>query len=244
MDNNNNEMPLAGPGTPEPQMEQSVPAQPVMEQPIADQATPQPASQPTAQPVMGQQIMGQPIGQPIMTAQPMAQPAVGAEATETKKKKGLIIGCCVGAGVVVAALVAVLLIFFLKGSEKVVSCTMQTSFLGVDMKNEANIRIGNGKINGASVITNLNLKNLEYKDYEEETVNSVVEEAKESCTEHCKLNRDYVAGDYLKITMEYDEEGAENMFGAYGIEGMTAQEIADQLQEAVEYTGGTTCKQS
>ena len=255
MDNNNNEMPPVGPSAPEPQMEQPAPIPPVVEQPVVDQSVPQSAPQPMGQPMVGQvdaqpameqPVMGQPVGQPIVMSQPVEQPVAGAEATGAKKKKGLIIGCCIGVGVVVAALVAVFLIFFLKGGEKTVSCTMETSSMGISMKNESTIKIRDGEIYSASVISNVDLKSLSgmYKNYEEEIVNGIAENLKSQCTDHCKFNNDYVAGDHLKLMMEYDGEGIEDVVYTYGIEGKSAQEIADKVQASMEKTSGTTCKQS
>ncbi len=235
MDNNNNEIPPVEPSAPEPQMEQPAPVQPVVEQPAVEEPAPQPAPQPIAQPVV----------QPVVD-QPVEQPVAGSDTTGAKKKKGLIIGCCVGVGVAIVALVAVLLVFFLKGGEKIVSCTMETSVMGIEMKNESNIKIRDGEIYSANVVTNVNLKSLResYRDYEDQLVESVVDSLKRQCTDNCELSRDYVAGEYLRLTMEYVGEGTEDVVYAYGIEGKSAQEIADKVQESMEKTSGTTCKQS
>lgn len=264
MDNNNNEIPPVEPSAPEPQMEQPAPVQPVVEQPAVEEPVPQPALQPVAQPVADQPIeqpvadqanpqpvaeqpvVGQTDVQPVTTAQPVEQPVAGPDTAGAKKKKGLIIGCCVGVGIAIVALVAVLLVFFLKGGEKIVSCTMETSVMGIEMKNESNIKIRDGEIYSANVVTNVNLKSLResYRDYEDQLVESVVDSLKRQCTDNCELSRDYVAGEYLKLTMEYVGEGTEDVVYTYGIEGKSAQEIADKVQESMEKTSGTTCKQS
>ena len=162
---------------------------------------------------------------------------------ESKNKKGLIIGCAVGVVVIAAIIVTVVLL--MKGGEKTVSCNMSQTVMGVTANSEANVKVTNGKVLGGDMTVKIDLKSLSdfYKSYESEMADSMINSFKKQCTENCTFNHAYTAGDNITITMEYDENGVSNMVRTYGAENMSAQAIADKIQETFEKQTGTTCTQ-
>ena len=243
MDNNNSEAPVAGAG----------PVPPVAE-PVNQ---PVPPSQPEPQPVPVQPMPApQPVSeQPAPVPPAVEQPVINGP-TEVnsqtisnagaKKKTGLIVGCLVGAVAVIAAVVAVLFLFVFKGSgEKTVSCTASTTAMGIDINLEYNVNIKDGEIPSGEIITDVNLKTMSelYKKREKEIVDSLVDSYKSQCDDGCSFSHDYVEGDHVKLTMKYEGEGTSKIVHTYGIEGKSAQEIADKVQESIEKTDGATCKQ-
>lgn len=187
------------------------------------------------------QPVEQPTGQPV--AQPINQPVVDVSAGSNKsKKKMIIIGAI--AGVAVIALIVVLLVVFFGHSEKTVSCTTQDSMMGINIEAKTNVKVGDGKLLGGDVAVNVDLTTMRdiYKDYEQELVDEVIDSYKSRCEDHCTFSDDYAAGDYIKITMQYDEEGVDELVYTYGIEGKSAQEIADKIQESMERSD-TVCEQ-
>ena len=209
----NNNTPIAG-GTPNPN-------QPVV------QPTPQPAAQP---------IPGQPIAQPISDTP--------NEPKNSKKKMGIIIGCSIGAVAVIAIIVVLLIMFLGHGGEKTVSCTLTNEIMDIAVTGETNVKIKDGEITGGDMTINVDLKSLPdfYKDYESDLVDGITKSYEEHCSEHCTFDHNYIEGDSVKYTMQYDKEGVSEIVQSSGTEGMSAQEIADKVQEALE-DSGTTCTQ-
>lgn len=115
------------------------------EQPIAQPAVPQ---QPPMSP------MGSPIAQPTMT-----NPATQNTPTDTgsNKKKWLIVGGVVGA-IAIVAVVVVLLIVLLGGGGKTVSCSVDQSFLGINMSEETNIKVTDNGVSGVEAKIRVDLK--------------------------------------------------------------------------------------
>ena len=262
MDDNNNVMPTAGAGSPEPQV-----GEPVNQPLPPSQPEPQPIPEQPVQPVVEQPVQPIPeqpvqpvVEQPVQPTQPVVDPAMGQPIvsnptetggqntgeTGTGKKTGLIVGCCVGAGVVIIAIIAVLFLFVFKGGgEKTVSCTASTTAMGIDINLEYNVHIKDGKIPSGDIITDVNLKTMSdlYKKREKEIVDSLVDSYKSQCDDGCSFSHDYVEGDHVKLTMTYEGEGVSKIVHTYGIEGKSAQEIADKVQESIEKTDSATCKQ-
>lgn len=270
MDNNNSEAPVAGagpvppvagsvnqpvpPNQPEPQPvpvqpmpapqpvpEQPAPVPPVVEQPAPVPPVAEPPEMPQPEQPMPSPAMEQPIVSGPVDANNQATTDAGA-----KKKTGLIVGCLVGAGVVIAAIVAVLFLFVFKGGgEKTVSCTASATAMGISIDLEYNVNIKDGEIPSGEIITNVNLKTMSdlYKKREKEIVDSLVDSYKSQCDDGCSFSHDYVEGDHVKLTMKYEGEGTSKIVRTYGIEGKSAQEIADKVQESIEKTDSATCKQ-
>lgn len=161
----------------------------------------------------------------------------------SKNKKGLIIGCAVGVVAVAAIIVAVVLL--MKGGEKTVSCNMSQTVMGVTANSEANVKVTDGKVLGGDMTVKVDMKSLSgfYKNYESEMADSLINSFKKQCTENCTFDYNYTEGDSINITMTYDENGVSNMVRTYGAEGMSAQAIADKIQETFEKQTGTTCTQ-
>lgn len=208
-----------------------------------------------AQPVQPQPmpVGPQPQPAPVMPEQPVAQPLVNGGAPETNtagpKKTNMALICAIIGGVVLIAVVVVLLIVFLGHGGKTVSCTYSRDIYGMSIKAEYNIKVENGRIPGADATVTIDLKNLSstYKNSEKELVDSFMKSLESECKGSCKMNKDYVTGDYAKATLNYEEEGVtENLVYGFGFEKMSAQEIADELQEQLERSlpGGATCKQN
>lgn len=203
-------------------------------------------NQPTGQPVMGE------VPAPLMTQstpQPIPQPVINPPIKlSNPKKKIFIVGGIVGIAVI--ALIVVLLVVFLNHGAKIVSCTTHSTTMGTNIDAETNFKVEDGKIVGGDQTVNFDLKTLneEYAAFassEKETVDEMNERYRSRyCEEHCTFLSDYVEGDHLKITMKFDEEGVDNFIYAYGTEDMSAQEIADEIQESMERDEDTTCKQN
>lgn len=204
---------------------------------------PAPSPTPTPTPV---QPSPQPTGQPL-PPQPLdpATASAPASSNESKKKLYLIIGCVVGA-IAIIAIIIVLLVVFLNGGTKTVSCTQKETMMGLEIEAKTNVKVANGKILGGDVEATINLNNLSslYASHEQELVDSILESYQKQCEEGCKTDHEYVEGDHLKITAEYDETGVKELVYSYGIENKSAQEIADKIQESLERSGNTTCKQN
>jgi len=243
MDNNNSEAPVAGAGPVPPAAEPvNRPVPPSQPEPQPAPVQPMPAPQPVPE-------------QPAPVPPAVEQPAINGPTevnnqttpnTGAKKKTGLIIGCLVGVGVVIAAVVAVLFLFVFKGSgEKTVSCTASTTAMGIDINLEYNVNIKDGEIPSGEIITDVNLKTMSelYKKREKEIVDSLVDSYKSQCDDGCSFSHDYIEGDHVKLTMKYEGEGTSKIVHTYGIEGKSAQEIADKVQESIEKTDNATCKQ-
>ncbi|MBR3230865.1 hypothetical protein IKF73_02470 [Candidatus Saccharibacteria bacterium] len=238
---NDNEIPSAG-GMPNPNPEQPVeqPVVPPVEPPVA-QPTPQPiAAQPVEQP--SAQPPAQPVAQPVMS-----EPAAGALNTSTpnaKKKTGLVVGLIVGI-LAVAGIVAALLIFLPKGGgEKVVSCATNTTTMGISIDTEANVRVKDGEITDGDMVVSVDLKSLRdsYRAQEQTLVDSLTSSYEKLCTDHCTLDYDYTKGDSVRYTLQYDGDGVDAIVYSYGTEKLSAQEIADKIQDALE-SSGYTCTQ-
>jgi len=210
----NNNTPIAG-GTPNPN-------QPVV------QPTPQPAAQP---------IPDQPIAQPISGAP--------NEPKNSKKKMGIIIGCSIGAVAVIATAVILLIMFLGHGGEKTVSCTLTNEIMDIAVTGETNVKIKDGEISGGDMTINVDLKSLSdfYKDYESDLVDGITEGYKEHCSEHCTFDYNYIEGDSVKYTMQYDKEGVSEIVKSSETEGASAQEIADEVQKTLEEEANATCTQ-
>ena len=197
-------------------------------------------NQPIAQP------SPQPVAQP-MPSQPVAQPGTGIsnENKGSKKKMGIIIGCSVGAVVVIAVIVVLLIIFLGHGGEKTVSCTLTNEIMDIAVTGETNVKIKDGEITGGDMTINVDLKSLPdfYKDYESDLVDGITEGYKEHCSEHCTFDYNYIEGDSVKYTMQYDKEGVSEIVKSSETEGASAQEIADEVQKALEKEANATCTQ-
>ena len=175
---------------------------------------------------------------------PTSMPGANTAPASNNKKKILII-CGIVSAVALVALIIVLLVIFLGGGKKTVSCSQHESMLGIEIDGETNVEVVDGKILGGDIKLTANLKTLDarYAEYEEEMVDSVVERLERNCETDCESNRDYVKGDHLEVTLKYGPEGVDDLVYTYGIEDKSAQEIADKIQESLEKTEGTTCKQ-
>lgn len=199
----------------------------------------QPLNQPVNQPVFQQTpqpIQNQPIIQPIPNIP-------NGNNQKSKKKIGIIVGCSVGV-VAVIAVVAFLLITLLKHREKTVACTMSTTTMGITINGETNVKVRDGEISGGDITINVDLKTLQnsYKNYEKEMVDKMTKQYKNRCEDHCTFDYNYVEGDNVKYTMQYDKEGVDEIVWSYGTENMSAQEIADKVQKTLE-DSDTTCVQ-
>ncbi len=255
--NNMEQMP-AQPVTPmEPmpvQPAEPMPAQPVEQTPVqpVEPIPAQPVEQMPAQPMeqspmqpMG--TMGQMPTQPIMS-QPMAgelpMPMLDGDDKKAERKRKLIIGCSIGGIVAVIALIAVFLIVFLGHGERIVSCTANKELMGITMNGEENYRVKDGGLSGGDMSISVDLKNMQdsYKEREKDLVDMLAEQYKTECEDHCVFDYDYIEGDSVKYTMEYDETGINDVVYSYGIENMSAQEIADKIQEETE-SSDITCTQ-
>ena len=257
---NGNDAPNIG-GMPNPNQPLNQPLDQPVNQPTFQQA-PQPFQSPTAfQPVqdqpavqqISQPIQDQPAPQPIQNQPPIQpiqnQPGVQPVPTiangnnqKPKKNLGVIIGCSVGAVAVIAAVV--LLVIFLKNGGKTVTCTMNTAAFGINMSGETNIKVKDGEISGGDATVTIDLKSMSdyYKDNEKEIVDEMTEEYKNGCKEHCTFDYTYTEGDNVKYTMQYDKDGISKVVMSSGVENMSAQEIADKIQETLE-DSETTCTQ-
>ena len=111
--------------------------------------------------------------------------------------------------------------------------------------NDFSLDIKDGEIPSGEIITDVNLKTMSdlYKKREKEIVDSLVDRYKSQCDDGCSFSHDYVEGDHVKLTMKYEGEGTSKIVHTYGIDGKSAQEIADKVQESIEKTDGATCKQ-
>ena len=194
---------------------------------------------------------GAPANQPVNPNPPVTPPGQTAPQpvtnnpvnTSNTNKKGLLVGCVLG--VVVIILVVILFVFFFKGGGKTVSCTIKEDVLGMNIEGETNINVKDGEIIGGTESINVDLKSMSetYKKYEQELVDGIIEHYENYCEEQCTFSKDYVEGDYLKLTMQYEGEGVDSVVYTYGIEDSSAQEIADMIQKSMEETDGVTCKQ-
>lgn len=187
----------------------------------------------------------QQVPQPIQN-QPIVQPMPSVPNNDNqnpKKKTSIVVGCLIGAAAIIAAIV-VLLIILLKPGEKTVTCTTSTTAMGINMKGETNIKAKDGEISGGDVTINIDLKTMQdsYKDYEKDIVDKIIDQYKNECEDHCVFDYNYIEGDSLKCTMQYDEEGVSEIILSYGTEKMSAQEIADKVQKTLE-DSNTTCAQ-
>ena len=241
----NNEIPTTGGvSTPTPTLTPNPDqlANQVTEQPIPPTQTTQPVqpvqpTQPIAQPIQpAQPIQGQPFAQPIPNIP-------NNNNKNSKKKTGIIIGCLLGA-VAIITLVTVLLIVLPKNGEKTVSCTTDTTIMGVDLNIETDVIVKDGEISGGKITANVNLKTMQdyYKDHEQEMVDRMTESYKDNCEDHCTFDYNYTKGDNVKYIMQYDKESVDQIVRSYGTENMSAQEIADKVQKALEGYN-TTCTQ-
>lgn len=199
----------------------------------------QPLNQPVNQPVFQQTpppIQNQPVIQPMPNIP-------NSNSQKSKKKIGIIVGCSVGV-VAVIAVVAFLLIALLKHGEKTIACTMNTTTMGITINGETNVKVRDGEISGGDITINVDLKTLRdsYKDYEKEMVDEMTERYKNRCEDHCTFDYNYTEGDSVKYTMQYDKEGVDEIVWSYGVENMSAQEIADKVQGTLEGSD-TTCTQ-
>ncbi len=230
---NGNDAPNIG-GMPNPNQPLNQPLNQPVNQPAFQQA-PQPIQdQPGVQPVP-QPIQDQPGVQPVPTI-------ANNNNQKPKKNLGVIIGCSVGAVAVIAAVV--LLVIFLKNGGKTVTCTMNTAAFGINMSGETNIKVKDGEISGGDATVTIDLKSMSdyYKDNEKEIVDEMTEEYKNGCKEHCTFDYTYTEGDNVKYTMQYDKDGISKVVMSSGVENMSAQEIADKIQETLE-DSETTCTQ-
>lgn len=199
------------------------------------------------------QPLDQSVGQPTfqqapqsVQSQPIVQPAFGVpnkNNQKPKKKTGIIIGCSIGAVILIAAVV-VLLIMLLKHEGKTVTCTMSATVTGITADGETNIKVKDGEISGGDVTMKVDLKTMRdiYKDYEKDMVDEITERYRGRCEDHCVFSYGYVKGDNATYTMRYDKEGVDEIVWSRGTEGMSAQEIADEVQESLE-DSGMTCTQ-
>lgn len=243
---NGNDAPNIG-GMPNPNQPLNQPLNQPVNQPAFQQAPQpiqdQPGVQQTPQPIQGQPAF-QPVPQPIQSqpgVQPM--PTISNDNNQKSKKNlGVIIGCSIGAVVVIAAVV--LLVIFLKNGGKTVTCTMNTAAFGINMSGETNIKVKDGEISGGDATVTIDLKSMSdyYKDNEKEIVDEMTEEYKNGCKEHCTFDYTYTEGDNVKYTMQYDKDGISKVVMSSGVENMSAQEIADKIQETLE-DSETTCTQ-
>ena len=181
------------------------------------------------------------INQPATSSLNMGSPAINSK--EKNKKTGIIIGSIIGCVLVIIAVV-ILVIFLMKNNEKTVSCTSSMEMYGIDMSNKTEVIVGSGAILSGSIVVNVNFKNINemYADYEKNIVDSVMDEYKYQCKDYCSFDHEYVEKDHLTLTLKYNKEGIDNLVVTSGIEGKSAQEIADKIQKNLEETGAT-CEQ-
>lgn len=190
----------------------------------------------------------QTIGQPIMDQQVVMNPTItntpAGGGQNNKKKRNLIIGCVTGGAVLAALMVVLLVIFLQKNGEKTVACTMNTTTMGITITGETNVQVKDGEISSGDMTINVNLKTMRdsYKDHEKEMVDKLTDQHKRHCEEHCVFDYSYTEGDNVKYTMQYDGEGVSEIVWSYGTDNMSAQEIADKVQETLE-DSETTCRQ-
>ena len=222
------------PATAEPAT-QTAPAEPAAAEPAKAESAPKPAESTAAAPT--QLAAGQAVA-----STPAADANSAAKKPNPNKNK-IIVGCAIGGAVIV--LVIVLLVIFLSGGGITISCTMDNSVMGIDMKGESNIHVVDGGISGGDITASVDLKTLSstYKNYEKEIVDTVVEEYENRCKDHCSFTHDYAEGDYLKMTLTYDSEGIKEIASTSSLEGKSAQEIADTIKKNAEQSSGTTCRQ-
>ena len=162
---------------------------------------------------------------------------------DKKSKKNLIIGCSVGAVVVVVAIV-LLVVLLGGGGEKTVSCVMNQKVSSIDTESKINVKVTGGKVLGGDMTTKVDLANLSdlYKKNESKLVEKITESFQKQCDDDCTFDQSYAEGDNLTITMKFGETGVSSIVRTSGIEGKSAQEIADKVQQALEGSN-TTCEQ-
>lgn len=214
----------------------------IAEQPATQQQPFQPSPQPSQPPQFSQ-----PTQQPTQSVQnqPYTETIVNTSNNNQnpKKKTAIIIGCSVG-GLAILVLIAVLVIVLIKSGEKTVSCVTNSTSMGISLRTETNVRVRDGEISGGDMTIDVDLRSMRdsYKDYEAEIVDKMTEEVKDKCYDHCTFDRKYIEGDNIKYTLQYDKDGVDQIITSYGTEKMSAQEIADKVQETLE-DYETTCRQ-
>ena len=161
---------------------------------------------------------------------------------DKKSKKNLIIGCSVGA-VVVVAVVILLVVLLGGGGDKTVSCVMNKKVSGIDTESKVNVKVTSGKVLGGDMTTKVDLTNMSdfYKKNESTLVEGITESFQKQCDDDCTFDHSYTEGDNLTVTMKFGETGVSSIVHTYGIEGKSAQEIADKVQQALE-DSDTTCE--
>ena len=198
----------------------------------------QPAA-PVAQPTM-------PAAQPTMPAANDANTNITPE-KKTNKKTAIIVGCIVG-GLAVCGIAIALVLIFLKGGEKIVSCTQKQSISGINMEATTNVKVTDGKLLEADMTTVVDLASMGslFKSYESMFVENILEGLEQQCDDGCEISHTYAEGDKLTVVMKAtNSDGMGSFVRAYGdLNGQSAQEIADAIQESLEKTGSdVVCEQ-
>ncbi len=175
---------------------------------------------------------------------PIAQPATDFPNNSSKKKMWVIIGCSIGVIAIIALIVVLLIIPLKNNEEKVVSCTLKNKVMDIAVTGDTNIKIRTGEISSGNMVINVDLKAMPdvYKNYEKSIIDGITKSYKQHCKDHCTFNHDYIEGESAKYTMEYAKEGVSEIVQTIDIEGMSAQEIADKIQAALQ-DANTTCTQ-
>lgn len=193
---------------------------------------------------------------PAQTAnQPVAQamsntpntPATSVAAVNSSpgmdgKKKKLIIGGVIGA-VVAIILVVVLVVVLANNGGKTVACTTDRTVMGVSLKGVNTIKVKDNEVSSSEVVLTINLNELKesYKSHEKELVDSLVKNYEDTCKDQCKFDYDYKEGDKLKMTVKYEKGSVDGVTANTGVEGHSAQEIADEVKSQMESDSQTTC---
>ena len=206
-------------------------------QPIAPQPQPQPIT-PAQPPVQPQGVFSGPAN-----PAPVAMP----ESNNKKSKLPIILGCSIFAG---AAILGVILFLVLSKSGGItITCTATQSAYGLSLENESNITIKDGAFTDVSSITMVDLKNLSsaYKPYEQLLVDQSVSSLDFVQSSGCTLEKDYVPGDHLKLTVKSNGNlkclGTDAGDSLNGM-GMGTQELADYVQKSIESANSSAvCKQ-
>lgn len=240
MDNSGNIVPNAGLGGTEPQAQPAptAPAQPTVVSPVQPVVPAEAPVQPMTQMQPGQPAISQPI------VSQLNETNTSNNTDNKQRKKLLIIGCSIGGAIIL--LIAILLIVFLsKGSEKTVICNAQTSIRGIEMDTEARVVVHDGEVTSASSIVNVNLKTLDsnYKPYEQQLSEQLIERFEDKRSMGCEVEQEYVKGDHIKIIMTAKNGTGCITSGSMDAEGISAQKLADKIQAGLERSMGGTCKQ-
>ena len=227
---------------------------PLQDQPndaLAPAAPPAPAPEPpapeppAAEPPFPEQP-AQPTPEQPLPPQPAAQlpvpPAPGQATTksdEAQKKKLILIGSISAGAIVLIAIIAVVLINFVGGAKKILTCTEHQESYGIVGDLKYTFKINDGSIAEFSLTSTIDLAKSELGSDQEEIdkwIQSRIETDEKSCSSGCSFSHSYIKGQSLEETLTYDETTTKTMIGT-DLSKYTADEIYDELKNSTKLTG-------